>query len=160
MFMLNLETMDKDIFLTHEGLKKLKEEYEDLTKIKRKEVTDRISKAREFGDISENSEYDTAREEQSFIEGRIIEIEDILKHAKILNDKVKHNVVEMGSSVKVEVDGQKDEYVIVSSVEANPTEGKISNESPVGKALLGSKVGDVVTVASSVRPTYQILDIK
>ena len=156
----NLNLMSQDIYLTHEGLKKLKEEYEDLTKVKRKDVTERISKAREFGDISENSEYDTAREEQSFIEGRIIEIEEILKHAKIMNDKVKHNVVEMGSSVKVEVDDQKDEYIIVSSVEANPTEGKISNESPVGKALLGSKVGDVVTVASSVRSTYKVLDIK
>src|SRR3990170_6256230 len=158
--MSELTVMDKEIYLTKDGLKKLKEEYKELTEVKRKEVTDRISKAREFGDISENSEYDTAREEQSFIEGRIIEIEDILKHAKILNDKVKHNVVEMGSSVKVEVDGQKDEYVIVSSVEANPTEGKISNESPVGKALLGSKVGDVVTVASSVKSTYKVLDIK
>ena len=152
--------MIQDIYLTHEGLKKLKEEFDELVNVKRKEVTERISKAREFGDISENSEYDTAREEQSFIEGRIIEVEEILKHAKIINDKVKHNVVEMGSKVKVEVDGQKDEYVIVSSVEANPTEGKISNESPVGKALLGSKVGDVVTVASSVKSTYKILDIK
>lgn len=158
--MLEPNIMEKDVYLTAEGFKKLKKEYEDLTKVKRKEVTDRISKAREFGDISENSEYDTAREEQSFIEGRIVEIEEILKHAKIINDKVKHNVVEMGSKVKVEVDGQKDEYVIVSSVEADPTEGKISNESPVGKALLGSKVDDVVTVASSVKSTYKIIDIK
>lgn len=152
--------MEKDIFLTAEGLKKLKEEYKELTGVKRKEVTERISKAREFGDISENSEYDTAREEQSFVEGRILEIEEILKHAKRINDKTKHSVVEIGSRVKVNVGGEKDEFAIVSSVEANPSEGKISNESPVGKALLGAKVGDVVTVSSSVKATYKVLDIK
>lgn len=152
--------MEKDLYLTHEGLKKLKEEYKELTSVKRKEVTERISKAREFGDISENSEYDTAREEQSFVEGRILEIEEILKHAKVINEKVKHSVVEMGSKVKVDIDGEKDEFSIVSSVEANPAEGKISNESPVGKALLGAKVGDVVTVSSSIKSTYKILDVK
>lgn len=153
-------TMDKDVYLTHEGLKKLRDEYKQLTSVKRKDVTERISKAREFGDISENSEYDTARDEQSFVEGRILEVEDILKHAKIINEKAKHNIVEMGSKVKVDVNGEKDEFVIVSSVEANPTEGKISNESPVGKALLGAKVGDVVTVSSTIKSTYKILEIK
>jgi transcription elongation factor GreA len=155
-----LNVMDQEIYLTQEGLKKIKEEYKELTEVKRKDVTERISKAREFGDISENSEYDTAREEQSFVEGRILEIEEILKHAKIINEKAKHNVVEMGSRVKVDVGGEKDEFVIVSSVEANPTEGKISNESPVGKALLGAKVGDVVTVSSTVRATYKVLGVK
>ena len=84
--------MDKkeDIYLTEQGLKKLKKEFTELTGVKRKDVTERISKAREFGDISENSEYDTAREEQSFIEGRVIEIEEILKHAKIINENAKH----------------------------------------------------------------------
>lgn len=149
-----------DIYLTPQGFKKLRDEYKELTQVKRKEITERISKAREFGDISENSEYDTAREEQSFIEGRIIEIEEILKHAKVINEKAKHNIVEMGSHVKVEIDGHKDEYAIVSSVEANPLEGRISVESPVGKALLGAKVGDVVTVASSVRSTYKIVEVK
>ncbi|MEX0616437.1 MAG: transcription elongation factor GreA [Candidatus Woykebacteria bacterium] len=148
------------IYLTSEGLKKLKDEYEELTKVKRKEITERISKAREFGDISENSEYDTARDEQSFIEGRILEIEEILKHAKKINEGVKHSLVEMGSHVKVEVDGHNDDFVIVSSVEANPIEGKISNESPVGKALLGAKIGDVVTVASSIKSTFKVLDVK
>lgn len=152
--------MDKEIYLTQEGLKKLKEEYKELTNVKRREVTERISKAREFGDISENSEYDTARDEQSFIEGRILEIEEILKHAKIINERVKHNVVEIGSKVKVEIDGEKDEFAIVSSVEANPTEGKISNESPVGMALLGAKVGDVVTISSTIKSTYKILEIR
>lgn len=150
----------EDIYLTGDGLRKLKEEYEELTKVKRKEVTDRISKAREFGDVAENSEYDSAKEEQSFVEGRILEIEEILKNAKTINERAKHSVVEMGSRVKVNVDGEKDEFVIVSSVEANPTEGKISNESPVGKALLGAKIGDVVTVASSVKSTYKVLEIR
>ncbi len=149
-----------EIFLTTEGLERLKDEYKKLTGEKRKEVTERISKAREFGDISENSEYDTAREEQSFIEGRILEIEEILKHSRLLNEKTKHGVVEMGSKVKVEIGGETDEFVIVSSVEANPTEGKISNESPVGKALLGSKIGDVITVSSTIKSTYRILEIK
>ncbi len=153
-------TMDKDIYLTHKGLNKLKDEYRELTSVKRKEVTERISKAREFGDVTENSEYDTARDEQSFIEGRILGIDEILRHAKIINERAKHSVVEMGSRVNVDVDGEKDEFIIVSSVEANPTEGKISNESPVGKALLGARVGDVVTISSTIKSTYKILEIK
>lgn len=152
--------MEKVIYLTQAGLKKLKDEYEDLTRVKRKEISQRISRAREFGDVSENSEYDTAREEQSFVEGRILEVEEILNHAKIINEKAKHSIVEMGSRVKVDVDGEKDEFVIVSSVEANPTEGKISNESPVGNALLGAKVGDIVTISSTIKSTYKILEIK
>lgn len=155
-----LTVMDEEIYLTKEGFEKIKKEYKGLVEVKRKDITERISKAREFGDISENSEYDTAREEQSFVEGRIIEIEEILKHAKVINEKEKHTVVEMGSRVKVGVDGEKDEFIIVSSVEANPTEGKISNESPVGKALLGAKVGDVVTVSSTVKATYKVLSIR
>lgn len=158
---MSTDTMKKEgIYLTQEGFKKIKNEYEDLTKVKRKEVTERISKAREYGDISENSEYDSARDKQSFIEGRILEIEEILKNVKVIDDKEKHTIVEMGSNVKVSVNGEKDEFKIVSSVEANPTDGKISNESPVGKALLGAKVGDVVTVSSTVKSTYKILEIK
>ena len=154
--------MDKrnEIFLTQEGLKKLKEEYKELIDVKRKDITERISKAREFGDLSENSEYDTARDEQSFTEGRILEIEEILKHSSIISEKIKHTIVEMGSKVKVDVGGKKDEFSIVSSIEANPSEGKISNESPVGRALLGAKVGDVVKVTSSVTSTYKVLEIR
>ncbi len=155
-----LIVMDEEIYLTQEGFKKMKEEYKGLVEVKRKDITERISKAREFGDISENSEYDTAREEQSFVEGRIIEIEEILKHAKVINEKEKHNVVEMGSRVKVGVDDEKDEFIIVSSVEANPNEGKISNESPVGKALLGAKVGDIVIVSSTIKATYKVLSVR
>src|SRR3990167_5814953 len=107
------------VYLTSEGLEKLKKEYEHLTKVRRKEVTARIAKAREYGDINENSEYDTAREEQSFIEGRVLEIEEILRNAQVIEQKGKGEVVAVGSRVKVEVDGEEDEFVIVSSVEAD-----------------------------------------
>src|SRR3990167_2616614 len=150
--------MDK-VYLTAEGLAKLKKEYEHLTSVKRKEVTARIAKAREYGDISENSEYDTAREEQSFVEGRILELEDILRNAQVIETSKRSDAVQIGSKVKVEVEGEADEFIIVSSVEADPMQGKISNESPVGKALIGSKVGDVVSVASTIRSTYRILEI-
>jgi transcription elongation factor GreA len=152
--------MGKDkIFLTNEGLKKLQKEYEYLINEKRKEVAARIAKAREYGDINENSEYDTAREEQSFVEGRIIELEDILRNYKVIESGAKSDAVQIGSRVKVDVNGEKDEFVLVSSVEADPMQGKISNESPVGQALIGAKVGDVVTVASTIKATYKILEI-
>lgn len=157
---MNDTVMSKDIYLTPVGLKKLKDEHKELTEVKRKEITERISKAREFGDLSENSEYDTAREEQSFTEGRIIEIEEILKHASVISEKIKHNIVEMGSKIKVDIDGNKEEFYIVSSVEANPSEGKISNESPVGRALLGAKVGDKVTISSTITSIYKILEVR
>ncbi|HEY4694535.1 MAG TPA: transcription elongation factor GreA [Candidatus Nanoarchaeia archaeon] len=152
---------DTKVLLTAEGLQKLKVEYDELVNVKRKEVTEKIAKAREFGDLSENSEYDTAREEQSFTEGRIMELEEILSHAKVIESAPKSSgTVDIGSRVRVHVDGEEDEFVIVSSVEANPMEGKISVESPVGKALLGSKVGDVVTVSSTIKATYKILNIR
>lgn len=157
---MNDTVMSKDIYLTPVGFKKLKDEHKELTEVKRKEITERISKAREFGDLSENSEYDTAREEQSFTEGRIIEIEEILKHASVISEKIKHNIVEMGSKIKVDIDGNKEEFYIVSSVEANPSEGKISNESPVGRALLGAKVGDKVTISSTITSVYKILEVR
>ena len=152
--------MEKDkVLLTREGLDKLKKEYEHLVNVKRKEVAVRIAKAREYGDISENSEYDTAREEQSFAEGRILELEDIWRNCQVIDSSVKSDAVQVGSKVCVEVDGEDDEFVIVSSIEADPMQGKISNESPVGKALLGSKVGDVVTISSTIKSTYKVLKI-
>ena len=152
--------MDKGkVYLTKEGYQKLQKEHENLTKVRRKEVTVRIAKAREFGDISENSEYDTAKDEQSFIEGRVLELDEILRHAQVIDGKEKSDDVQIGTKVKVEVDGDEDEFVIVSSVEADPMQGKISDESPVGRALLGAKVGDVVTVSSTIKSTYRILEI-
>lgn len=148
------------IYLTPEGLKKLQEEYSDLVNVKRKDVIERIAKAREYGDLSENSEYDSARDEQSFLEGRILEIEDILKNYQVITETKGKQAVSIGSKIVVEIDGEKDEFVIVSSVEANPLEGKVSNESMVGKALLGAKVGDVITVSSTIKTTYKILEIK
>ncbi|MEX0621814.1 MAG: transcription elongation factor GreA [Candidatus Woykebacteria bacterium] len=152
--------MAKDkIYLTAEGLEKLKKEHDYLISEKRKEVGARIAKAREYGDISENSEYDTAREEQSFVEGRILELEEILRNYQVIEENQGANAVAIGARVKVDVNGEEDEFIIVSSVEADPMQGKISNESPVGKALIGSKVGDVVTVASTIKATYKILEI-
>lgn len=147
------------IYLTKEGSEKLKKEYEHLIQVRRREVTDRIAKAREYGDISENSEYDTAKEEQSFVEGRILELEEILRNATVVDQSQKSSEVQIGSKVRVEVDREEDEFVIVSPIEADPMQGKISNESPVGTALLGAKVGDVVTVSSTIKSTYKILEI-
>ena len=146
-------------YLTKEGYEKLNKEYQHLVNVRRREVTKRIAKAREYGDISENSEYDTAKEEQSFVEGRILELEEILRNAKVIDQKQKTGAVQIGSKIKVDVDGDEDEFIIVSSVEADPMQGKISDESPVGRALLGAKVGDIVTVSSTIKSTYKILEI-
>ncbi len=154
-----IEKKDAKVLLTEEGLKKLKEEYEELVNTKRKEVTEKIARARDFGDLSENSEYDSAREEQSFTEGRIMELEEILSHSKLI-ETTSDGAVGIGSKVKVKNGSDVDEFIIVSSVEANPMEGKISNESPVGKALLGSKVGDEVQISSTVQASYKVLEVK
>lgn len=151
--------MKDKTLLTAAGLEKLQKEFDYLTKVKRREVTQRIGKAREYGDISENSEYDAARDEQSFTEGRILELQEILKKAEVVQHQ-DSGLVTLSSRVVVEANGEEDEFEIVSSVESNPFEGKISDESPVGKALLGAKVGDTVTVASTVKATYRVLRIK
>ncbi|HET7713808.1 MAG TPA: transcription elongation factor GreA, partial [Patescibacteria group bacterium] len=136
------------IYVTSDGLTKLKSEYEDLTRVKRKEIAERIANAREMGETDDvNPEYEAAREEQSFIEGRILELEDILKNAEIIDrPKNGNKVVEVGSTVTVQIGTEHETYTIVGSVEAEPTAGKISHESPVGQSLLGLKVGDEVEV--------------
>ena len=140
---------EKDVFLTREGLAKLEKELEESKIVKRKEIAERIRTALDFGDISENSEYDQAKNEQAKLEERIAKIEGILRNAKMIEDEeISTEIVGIGSKVVV-LDVEYDEemeYTIVGSAEANPYEGKISNESPVGKALLGSKAGDVVDV--------------
>ncbi|MEW6624132.1 MAG: transcription elongation factor GreA [Bacillota bacterium] len=153
----------KDVILTVEGLKKLEEELNYLKSVKRQEVAERIKQAREFGDISENSEYEDAKHEQAFIEGRILTLEKKLRNAKLIdNDAVDTEVVSVGSKVRLkdlEFDDEF-EYIIVGSMEADPAENKISNESPVGKALIGQTMGSTIAVnvpAGTVQ--YKILEI-
>jgi len=141
--------MSKPLILTYEGLKKLEEELEYLKTVKRAEVAEKIKQARAFGDLSENSEYDEAKNEQAFIEGRIATLEAMLKNAKVIDEEdIKLDQVSIGCTVKVydESYNEEVEYTIVGSAEADPMNNKISDESPIGKALLGKKVGDVVSV--------------
>lgn len=141
--------MEKEVLMTTEGLKKLEEELEHLRTVRRREVAERIKQAREFGDISENSEYEDAKNEQAFIEGRILTLEKMLRNARVVTEAEQDTtVVNLGSVVRVEDldEGDSIEYTIVSSMEADPGLFKISNESPVGKALLGQKVNSTVEV--------------
>jgi transcription elongation factor GreA len=140
--------MQKDVILTPEGLENLKKEIEYLSTTKRREVAERIKEAREFGDISENSEYDDAKNEQAMLESRIASLEDKLRSASVIDaSELSADVVRVGSQVHVtDEKGKKLSYTIVGSTEANPSENKLSNESPVGKALIGRKKGDVATV--------------
>lgn len=156
-----MPTINKKFILTREGLTQLKGEYEELVKVKRPAIANRIQRAREFGDLSENSEYDAAKDEQSLLESRITQLEDILSKPQIIEPVKKADFVIIGSTIVVEVDGQVDEFTIVGTVEADPAKKKISNESPVGSALLGAKVGEVIDVVTSiVRAKYKILEIK
>ena len=136
----------KPTFVTEEGLQKLKDELEHLKVVKRKEVAEALKQAKAFGDLSENSEYDEAKNEQAEVERHIAELEDILENIEIIKSTGKKNTVQVGSSVKV-YDVEFDEevtYTIVGSTESDPMENKISDESPIGKALLGAKPGDEV----------------
>ena len=142
--------MQKDVILTPEGLEKLKVELEELSTVKRREVAERIKEAREFGDISENSEYDDAKNEQMMLEQKIAQLEERLRSAQVVNtSELSTDLVRVGVTVNVkdEKTGDSDKYTIVGSAEANPSEKKLSNESPVGKALIGHKRGDTVDVA-------------
>jgi transcription elongation factor GreA len=134
-----------EFYLTAEGLESLKEELQELTTTKRAELAERLKEAKAEGDLSENAMYDAARDEQSFVEGRISEIEHILKHAALISNKGT-SVVSLGSKVHVELEEGEVEYVIVGSTEANPDKGYISDQSPIGKALLGKKSGETVEV--------------
>ncbi|URN96012.1 MAG: transcription elongation factor GreA [Candidatus Pristimantibacillus lignocellulolyticus] len=155
---------DKETILTQDGLKKYEEELETLKSVKRREVAERIKVAIGYGDISENSEYEDAKNEQAFIEGRIITLEKMLRNARIINnDEVDVDVVSVGCKVVVEdlEFGDQTEYSIVGTAEADPFENKISNESPLGKAMLGKDKGTIVEVnvpAGNIQ--YKIVDIK
>ena len=140
--------MQKDVILTPEGLEKLKQEIEYLSTDKRREVAERIKEAREFGDISENSEYDDAKNEQAMLEARIATLEDKLRSASVINaSELSADVVRVGSQVHIKDDsGRTATYTIVGSTEADPSANKLSNESPVGKALVGRRKGDTTKV--------------
>ena len=151
----------KSVYVTSKGLEETKSELEYLKKVKRKQITDRIQTAREFGDLTENSEYDAAVEEQTITEKRIEELESILKSVQLIKSIPKSDFVVIGSTVTVEMDGEIDEFAIVGRVEADPSKKRISNESPMGSALLGAKVGESVEVATPiVRYKCKVLEIK
>lgn len=153
----------KQVVLTYEGLERLEKELEHLKTVNRKEVAEKIKQALAFGDLSENSEYDEAKNEQAQMESRIVQLENMLKNAKVIDeDDVSTDVVSIGSKVKV-LDVEYDEeieYVIVGSTEANPTVFKISDESPVGSALLGKSVGEIVEASVPMGTIkFKIVDI-
>ncbi len=154
---------EKETLLTPEGLKKLEEELEFLKSVKRKEIAERIKQAKDFGDLMENSEYEDAKNEQAFMEGRILTLEGMLRNAKVIdNHDVRSDMVTIGDTVRiVDEGGEELTYTIVGSAEADPTHDRISNESPVGRALLGRRKGDTVTVLVPVgRMKYTIKGIK
>ena len=154
---------DKEYFLTQDGLTKLEEELEHLQTVRRQEVADKIQQAKELRSAVNSPEYEDAKNEQGFVEGRILELERIIKNATIIrHDDINVDFVEIGNEVKVQLqDGAEEHYTIVGSAEANPGEWKISNESPMGNALLGKRVGDEVEVeAPAGLLKLRILEIK
>lgn len=141
--------MEKKIVLTNEGFQKFEKELEELKSVKRKEVAAKIKVALSFGDLSENSEYDEAKNEQAMIEARIVQLETMLRNVQVINEaEISTDVINIGSVVSIkEVDSDEIEtYHIVGSSEANPLDGKISDESPIGKTLISHKTGDIVEV--------------
>jgi len=154
----------KEVILTPEGYDRLKQEIEELSTTKRRDVAERIRIAREFGDIAENAEYDDAKNEQMLLEHRIATLEERLRDARVIDKKsVPKDVVSVGSKVRLrDVDAKQTvEYQIVGSAEANPSENKLSNESPVGKAIIGKKKGETVEVAAPRgKMKFKILEIK
>lgn len=140
--------MQKEFPMTQSGYEQLQEELEQLKTVKRPEVVEKIKVARSFGDLSENSEYDAAKDEQGFVEQEITKTEEMLRHAKIIEENNNKNEVQLGNTVTFTElpDGDEEKYQIVGSAEADPFEGKISNESPIAKSLLGAKLNDEINV--------------
>jgi transcription elongation factor GreA len=141
--------VEKETLVTEEGLQKLRDELDHLITEKRKEVVDRIKTARSFGDLSENSEYDAAKDEQAFVEGRINQLENMIRKAKIIEvTEAEGDVVSVGKTVIIKElpDGEEEKYSIVGSAESDPLSGKISNDSPMAQSLMGKQVGDEVNV--------------
>lgn len=158
-----MNILEKEVILTPEGLQKIEVKLEHLKSIRRQEVAERIKQAIGFGDISENSEYDDAKNEQAFIEGEILELEKIIRSARLIDScDIKSGEVGIGTTVKLkDVEfGDIDVYTIVGSAEAEPVKNRISNESPVGRAVLGRKTGDTVTVnVPDGKIKYKIMEI-
>jgi transcription elongation factor GreA len=159
--------LNKEILVTKAGYEKLVEELEHLKNVRRKEVADHLKEAISYGDLSENSEYEEAKNEQAFVEGRIIELEMKVKNAKIVKDadKKKTDIVQLGSEIVIEEQGDNDTkqetITLVGATEAEPFAGKVSNESPLGQALFEKKVGEVVSFqAPKGKVSYKILKIK
>ena len=155
--------MEKEIVMTYAGLRALEDELEQLKTVKRKEVAEKIKVARGYGDLSENSEYDEAKNEQGLVEGRIALLEKMLKHARVVTeDELSTDHISVGSHVRItDEDGDEDEYDITGSTEADPVNGKISDESPIGAALIGHSVGDKVdiTLPSGAVVQYEVMEI-
>lgn len=152
----------KKIYVTASGLKEAKIELEDLRSNKRAQVAERIQKAREFGDLAENAEYDMAMDEQVMVENKISELENLLKNVQVIQaNTTKNDFVTIGSTVVIEMDGSVDEFTIVGRMEADPSKKRISNESPLGTAILGAKVGEIVEVQTPiVRYKCKIVEVK
>ena len=157
-----IQLKPKNVYLTSTGLEKTQAELNFLRKVKRQEVVERIKAAREFGDVAENSEYNAALEEQEMVENRISELEEVIRNAKLIKHEAKDvEFVTIGSTVKVEMDGEIDEFTIVGRVEADPSKKRISNESPLGSVLLGVKKGEVVEVTTPiVKYKCKVIEIK
>jgi len=151
---------NRPTYLSREGLEKAREELDEMVNVKRSEVAARIHEAKEHGDLSENAEYEDAKNEQAFVEGRIQTLSALIKNAILIDEKHSTTHVQIGSTVEVESGDGKETYTIVGSAEAAPADGKISNESPVGRALLGHKKGEKVTVHVPAGDfTYKIIGI-
>lgn len=153
---------EKQTILTPEGLRKLEEELEHLKTVKRKEIAERIKQSKEFGDISENAEYEDAKNEQAFIEGRILQLDQMLRNAKVIDNNGPADTITVGATVRVRdlQSGEEISYTIVGSPEADPDQDKISNESPVGQALLGKRNGDTVDIqVPAGKMKYRVLKI-
>lgn len=149
------------VLLTKEGLEELKVEYNQLTHVKRPDTVQRLSDARDLGDLSENSEYAAAKQDLAFIDGRILELEEIIHGAKLISGNHTKSQVDLGCKVILHVNGKKEEFNLVGEWEADPMAKKISHESPLGKALMGKKVGDKVEVeAPAGKVMYKILSIE
>ncbi len=152
--------MPEKVYITREGLEKLKKQLTELKEEKRPAVAKRIKEAREMGDISENAEYDAARQEQAFIEGKITELEEVIKNAEVV-EKGEDGVVHVGAKVTVHIEGQEETFHIVGAHEANPMENKISHESPLGSALMGKGVGETFEVEAPIgNLTYKITQVE